>query len=88
MAQQMITHVAIRFDGRIWSLPRPYRHHHIIRMICWLDHRVVRVDGEQGFLDDKGQFLTRAEAEVVAAATGQIRNGKIIGGVLTSEDLW
>lgn len=42
----------------------------------------------QGFLDADGNYLNRAEGEVRAKATGQIKNGKIIGGVLTSEDLW
>ena len=91
----MITHVAVRFNGKLWSLPRPYRHHHIIRVIMYLDNmhggELDSVDAhgdDQGFLDDTGQYLTRKEAEVHAALNGQIKNGKIIGGVLTSEDLW
>jgi len=28
-----ITHVAIRHQGKIWSLPKPNRHHHIISLI-------------------------------------------------------
>jgi hypothetical protein len=39
-------------------------------------------------LDDGSKYLTRKEAEAAATLTGQIKNGKIIGGVLTSEDLW
>lgn len=92
----MITHVAIRFQGKVWSLPRPYRHHHIIRVIMYLDGKfgngnLTAVDthgDDQGFLDDTGKYLTRREAEVVAQQCNQIKNGKIIGGVLTSEDLW
>jgi hypothetical protein len=42
----------------------------------------------QGFLDADGKYLNRKDGEVRALATGQIKNGKIIGGVLTSEDLW
>jgi hypothetical protein len=91
-----ITHVAIRFQGKVWSLPRPYRHHHIIRVIMYLDGQfgdgeLTAVDthgNDQGFLDEAGQYLTRKEAEARATLTGQIKNGKIIGGVLTSEDLW
>lgn len=42
----------------------------------------------QGFLDADGKYLNRADGEVRAKATGQIKGGRIIGGVLTSEDLW
>ena len=91
----MITHVAIRFRDQVWSLPRPYRHHHIIRVIIWLsDHfgpgDVDCVDthgDDQGFLTDSGQYLTRDQGEEHARACGQL-NKPIIGGVLTSEDLW
>ena len=90
-----ITHVAIRFQDKIWSLPRPYRHHHIIRLIIWLsdfgDQSISHVDAygdDQGFLDAKGRYLTRAQAQVSAELNNQIKNGKVIGGPLTSEDLW
>lgn len=83
-----LTHVAILFRDQVWSLPAPFRHHHIIRVIVDLDPSVTHVDGEQGFLDAKGRFLRRAPALTVALHNGQVKNGKIIGGVLTSEDLW
>lgn len=28
-----ITHVAIKYNGKVYSLPKPNRHHHVIRMI-------------------------------------------------------
>lgn len=91
-----LTHVAIRFQGKVWSLPRPYRHHHIIRIIMYLDGQFgdgdltsVDTHGEdQGFLDTSGRYLTRQQAEVNAELNGQIKNGKMIGSILTSEDLW
>ena len=91
-----LTHVAIKFQGKVWSLPRPYRHHHIIRIIMYLDGQygdgeLTGVDtsqSEQGFLDESGHFLNRKQAQVNAELNGQIKGGKIIGGVLTSEDLW
>lgn len=86
--REPLTHVAIMFDGRMWSLPRPYRHHDIIRMIVWLNPDVTSVDGRQGFLDARGRFLTRQMAAVNAELNNQIKNGKMIGSVLTSEDLW
>lgn len=85
----MITHVAIRFQGRVFSLPAPKRHHHIIRLIvdglgvpCVDSH-----SDDQGFLTDAGEYLTRDQAEAHARAVGQL-DKPIIGGVLTSEDLW
>jgi len=96
MDRPPLTHVAIRFQGKVWSLPRPYRHHHIIRVIMYLDGQygdgeLTAVDthgDDQGFLDETGRYLNRNQASVNAELNGQIKNGKIIGGVLTSEDLW
>ena len=42
---------------------------------------------DQGFLTSKGRFVSRKEAEVIARNCGQLV-GNLIGGELTSEDLW
>lgn len=42
---------------------------------------------DQGFLTSYGRFVSRKEAEVIARNCGQIV-GDLIGGELTSEDLW
>lgn len=99
----MITHVAIRQDGFVYSLPAPNRHHHILWILAkrkglpnvpevadenLLVQRLDIGEDSQGFLDDTGQYLNRQEAEPVAFANGQVKNGKLIGGPLTSEDLW
>lgn len=44
-------------------------------------------DCVQGFLTNKNRFLTRAEALPVARESGQVI-GDILGGELTSEDMW
>lgn len=98
MAPSPITHVALRFRERIWSLPRPYRHHHIIRMIVWLsdeyekeDPIVTYVDAhgeDAGFLDASGQYLTRKQAHARAELTKQIKDPSKVTGTFTSEDLW
>lgn len=107
MSQQLseellpITHVAIRFDGKLWSLPRPFRHHHILRTIMFLSKEFgewtgavydsVDTHGEdQGFLDSSGKYLTRREAMLNAKANGQITKPghPTIEDVLYSEDLW
>jgi len=41
----------------------------------------------QGFLTTKNRFLTRTEALVLVKENGQLTK-PLIGGILTSEDLW
>jgi hypothetical protein len=41
---------------------------------------------EGGFLNERGEFLRRGAALMYALEIGQIT--KIIGGTITSEDLW
>ena len=41
----------------------------------------------QGFLTTKNRFLTRKEAYALVKETGQLKQ-PLIGGMLTSEDLW
>lgn len=90
MALPNITHVAIKYDGKTYSLPAPNRHHHIIRMIA--EENGVGINGpdEQGFLDETGRFLTRRAALALASANGQLKRkpGGYNGDELFSEDLW
>lgn len=43
--------------------------------------------GIQGFLTTKNRFLTRQEAYELVKKVGQLKQ-PLIGGMLTSEDLW
>lgn len=85
-----LTHVACKDrEGRVWSMPAPFRHHHVLRVMH--DHGTRCAEDNhysQGFLDASGRYLHRKAAFVNAHLNGQIKNGEIIGGVLTSEDLW
>lgn len=84
----MITHVAIIFQGRTWSLPTPpNRHFHIIRWI-YADTGTPVDHDTQGFLDDQGNFLDRKAAMVHAKACGQLRDPNSASDTLFSEDLW
>jgi len=92
-----ITHVALRWKGQVWSLPRPYRHHHIIQVIESLTtpaDRAKGIDcsegrGDQGFLDETGKYLDRKSALKVALETNQVLDrNDIRAGRLFSEDLW
>ena len=52
-------------------------------------NRFVRTWGDciQGFLTNKNRFLTRAEALELVKSNGQLTK-PLLGGELTSEDLW
>jgi len=87
----MITHVAIKFNGVIYSLPKPNRHHNVIIKIIELTNaQTVDAHGDdQGFLDDTGKYLNRKEALEVARVNGQLRNDRPIwNNELFSENLW
>lgn len=85
-----ITHVAIKYDGKVHSLPEPNRHHNVIRMIAEENGVGIKGPDVQGFLDSHGRFLNRREAMRLAAASGQINRGEggYQGPELFSEDLW
>jgi hypothetical protein len=85
-----ITHVAIRFGGKIWSLPAPNRHHDVIRLIVQetgVDHVDANGD-DQGFLDASGRYLRRKAALASARINGQIKRETAPGHGLFSEDIW
>lgn len=79
-------------EKKILWVPIPGRHHHILHSKVLAEYRRLenaKVDSlrDCGFLTNAGRFLTRAQAEAVAVKTGQLTK-PIIGGELTSEDLW
>lgn len=84
----MITRVAVKHRGTVYSLPPPNRHHHVIVFIV-LDVGALAEDNEQGFLDDEGRFLDRVAALEHALACNQVKDPtKIRADRLFSEDLW
>lgn len=83
-----ITHVAIKLNGIIHSLPKPNRHHHIIRQIYEETGKPVRGKDIQGFLDNEGNFLSRIEAMKVAVEANQILENSLVLSELYSENLW
>ncbi|CAB4134459.1 hypothetical protein UFOVP273_78 [uncultured Caudovirales phage] len=81
--------VAIKYDGKIYSLPSPNRHHDVIRMIAQENGVGIQGPDIQGFVDEEGYFLDRRQALVVAMHFDQVINPKSIRGErLYSEDLW
>lgn len=84
-----IVGVAIKYDGEIFKLPAPSRHHDVIRMIASKNGVGINGPDVQGFYDTSDIFITREEAVSVATVYGQLKPGtKIIGNRLYSEDLW
>ena len=84
----MITHVAIKYDGTVFSLPKPNRHHDVIRMIARLNGVGIAGPDVQGFVTDTGIFLGRRQAMLYALDHEQVLNP--VGHItqLYSEDLW
>ena len=82
----MIDRAAIRYRGEVYDLPRPARHHDVIRVIA-CQFRERSVFGEQGFLTSDGEFLNRRDAAAYALRVGQV---EILQWppLLYSEDLW
>ncbi len=86
-----ITHVAIRYKGKVWSLPEPNRHHNVIRLIAdETGDKYIDAHGDnQGFVDADGRYLNRRQALVSALVNKQVLDeNDIRGGQLYSEDLW
>lgn len=88
---ETVTTAAIRVDGEVWTLPRPTRHHvlaHAWSLAHWRDGAPAPLyRHDSGFMTSNARFVGREEAEAIARAAGQL-TGPLIGGVLTSEDLW
>jgi hypothetical protein len=78
---------AIVYKERTYSLPRPARHHDIIRLIHE-ETDDVNIFGEQGFLLETGQFVRRAAAKRIARLAGQLLTRVSLSSHLFSEDVW
>lgn len=82
----MILTAAIRQDGVIYTLPRPARHHDIIKYMCVEKGVKPPVLGEQGFIDDYEGFVGRRSALRIAMKCNQVKDECI--PKLFSEDMW
>ncbi len=88
----MITQVAIEdSDGNLWMLPKPNRHHNIIRRMHQTlgkeEALKMLANSVQGFVNDKWKFLTREEARLEAIKCNQMIRSTH-PSELFSEDLW
>lgn len=87
MTSERIEAAAIWYRGRVHTVPRPGRHHHVIRKMYDAGFRDPAMQ-HQGFVTDAERFVDREEAWKIAEAAGQIIRQNITPGTLYSEDLW
>ena len=87
MNLEIVDRAAVVLDGEVWHLPRPARHHHILRALDnVLPGRAIEAH-EQGFVTSHGRYIGREEAAQIAMVTGQV--SKLMAPPdLYSEDLW
>jgi hypothetical protein len=91
----MIVAAAIRIGKLVCSVPRPGRHHDVIRA-CAKSGMPTPIgvmpglEDEQGFIDHEGNFLSRKQAALHVVKCGQpLRSSHINHRLgLFSEDLW
>jgi hypothetical protein len=84
-----ITTVAIKYAGTIYQLPRPNRHHDVIRHIAKINGVGIKGSDVQGFMTNRGDFVNRTKALRIALAAGQVLNPDgVRADELFSEDLW
>lgn len=91
MERTKIIAAAIRYDGNIYTLPPPNRHHHIINHIVKLTgvNYIDTHHDDEGFIDENNNYLTRRQALVSAIVNNQILDmNKIYAQELCSENLW
>ena len=89
MPTHWIERVAIMYEGELYHLPKPARHHDVIREIARLNGVGIQGEDVQGFLDNDGEFVNREQALTIALAANQVLDANNIrADQLFSEDLW
>lgn len=90
---KVITRVAAMLDNEVFSLPEPYRHHHVLAAI----NRHYRRQGKphpygvpdvQGFVNLEGMFMDRSHARQMFLEYGQEDFDSMHGRDLFSENCW
>ena len=88
---ETIVRAAICWNGAVYSLPKPARHHNVIRLMTEYELPFEAVSPQnQGFLTSFGDFVYRDEACIIARKSKQIEEVKRTDpqDQLFSEDLW
>ena len=87
--RETVARAAIFYNGTIYSVPRPGRHHTVIQMMVHdgFPDEAMHLKN-QGFVTSTGRFVDRYEAAKIARAAGQIIREPTPPDMLTSEDVW
>ena len=83
-----IVGAAIFHEGQIFWLEVPARHGDVMAALVKLGQKRAAVVGDQGFVTQNGDFLTRKEAREVAERYGQLKPNALQHEELFSEDVW
>lgn len=86
---EMIVRAAIRYEGTVYSLPAPARHHNVIALMIndGLPSESCSIPN-QGFVTSTDRFVDRYEGFRVARDAGQLWRSPTPPDMLTSEDVW
>lgn len=82
-----IVAAAIKEGNMVCSVPKPGRHHDVIRAMA-TSGIPIPIVGQQGFLTSEGHFVNRYEARDIARMAGQILAKTGNPDELFSEDIW
>lgn len=86
---ETIAAAAVYYDGLIYSIDAPARHHHILRAMVKHDVDDAAMSPRyQGFVTNTGRFVDRYEAAKIARAANQLIRQPTPKDMLTSEDVW
>ena len=74
-------------DGKVYSVPRPGRHHDVIKIMV---HEGIKIPitGEQGFVLSNGNFVSRKAAKLIAINAHQLLERASKRDELFSECVW
>jgi hypothetical protein len=84
---ETIVAAAVKEGEVVCSVPRPGRHHNVMRAMAAAGIPIPIV-GQQGFVTSEGRFVNRFEARDIARAAGQIIQKTGPADELFSEDVW
>jgi hypothetical protein len=83
-----VERAAIKLGDRVFHVPRPGRHHDVIRSMVQRHGVKPPVCGVQGFMLTDHTFVDRMDALRIALDCGQVERHKARSMGLDSADVW
>lgn len=88
----LITGVSVKneFVGKVYWLPEPFRHHHVLRSTAYkkeVSGKSLFPD-QQGFIVDNTYHVDRRQGLIIARAAKQLNNRALHSDELYSENVW